>query len=216
MVCETLRRELVNFARVEERIQRAVERGQVLGLALAVVEGDTITVARGFGITSVEPEGVPITPTTLFCAASLSKTILATAVMRLVDRGLLDLDQPVLRYLPGFALSNPDFGARVTLRHLLSHTSGLAAGGKDWGSPERDALERFCDDQLSRYTFIAEPGRVHLYSNTAICLAGYVLEVVTRTSYRDLVAELVFEPLRMTRSTYDHAVAMTHRVALAH
>jgi CubicO group peptidase (beta-lactamase class C family) len=136
--------------------------------------------------------------------------------MRLVERGLLDLNAPVLGYLPGFGFSDPVFGARVTLRHVLSHTSGLAAAGKDFGPPDRDALARFVHEQLAHYAFVSEPGRAHFYSNTAVCLAGHVAEVVTGTPYRDLVAELVFEPLGMTRSTYDHAVAITHRVALAH
>ena len=198
------------------RVQSEVDAGRILGAALAVVGGRDLVLARGFGRTSVEPEGVPVTPTTLFAAASISKTVLATAVMRLVERGKLSLDVPVLSYLPSFRFSDQALGARVTLRHLLSHTSGLPTGGKDWGPPDRDALARFVHEQLSRYAFVAEPGRVHLYSNTAICLAGYVAEVVTRTPYRDLVGELVFEPLGMTRSTYDHAVAMTYRVALPH
>jgi CubicO group peptidase (beta-lactamase class C family) len=206
----------VNLRRLEERFQACVDERKLLGAALAVVEGDEVVYANGFGSTTVEPEGVPITPTTLFDVASIAKTVLAAAVMRLVEHGLLDLDRPVLDYLPGFAFSDPDLGARVTLRHLLSHTSGLAAGGKDHGPPDRDALACFVDEQLRHYRFLAEPGRVHQYNSTAICLAGRVAEVVTGTPYRDLVGELVFGPLAMTRSTYDHAVAMTHRVALPH
>jgi CubicO group peptidase (beta-lactamase class C family) len=202
--------------RLEARVQAEVDAGRILGAALAVLAGGEVVSARGFGATTVAPEGVPVTPATLFCAASIAKTILATAVVRLVERGQLDLDAPVLGYLPGFAFSDPALGARVTLRHLLSHTSGLAAAGKDFGPPDRDALAHFVHEQLARYAFVAEPGRAHLYSNTAICLAGYVAEVVARTPYRDLAAELVFEPLGMTRTTFDHAVAMTHRLALAH
>jgi CubicO group peptidase (beta-lactamase class C family) len=201
---------------LEERVQAEVEAGRLLGAALAVLDGDEIVAARGFGTTAVDVDGAPVTPTTLFGIASLTKSVLATAVMRLVERGVLDLDTPVVRYVPGLALSDPALGARVTLRHLLSHTSGLGVGGKDWGPPDRDALARFVHEQLARYAFLAEPGRVHLYSNTAICLAGYVIEVVTKTPGRDLIAELVFDPLGMSRSTYDHAVAMTHRVAVAH
>jgi CubicO group peptidase (beta-lactamase class C family) len=78
--------------------------------------------------------------------------------MRLVERGQLDLDGPVLLYVPGFGFSDPELGARMTLRHLLSHSSGLAAGGKDFGPPDRDALARFVHEQLSRYAFVAEPG----------------------------------------------------------
>ncbi|HEX2034821.1 MAG TPA: serine hydrolase, partial [Chloroflexota bacterium] len=201
---------------LERRIQACVDAGQVVGLALAIVRGHEVTYARGFGTTSVEPEGVPVTPTTLFDSGSISKVILGTLILRLVERGILDLDEPVVTYLPGFAFSNQALGRRVTLRHLLSHTSGLPAAGRDWAYPDRQALKRFVWEELSTYGFIAEPGRVHQYANAAICLAGHVAEAVCGRPYRELVQEHVFDPLGMSRTTYDHAVAMTYRLALPH
>ncbi len=206
----------MNVTQLEERVQSHVDAGQILGLALAIVRGDEIIYTRGFGATSVEPEGVAVTPTTVFDIGSIAKVLLGALIMRLVERGTLGLDEPVLTYLPGFAFSDQERGRRVTLRHLLSHTSGLPAAGKDWGPPDRDALGRFVREQLSRHAFLAEPGRVHLYSNTAICLAGHVAEAATGQRYRDLVREEVLDPLAMSRTTYDRAVAMTQRVALPH
>ena len=206
----------MNVTQLEERVQSHVDAGQILGLALAIVRGNEITYARGFGTTSVEPEGVAVTPTTVFDIASISKVILGTLIMRLVERGTLDLDEPVLTYLPGFAFSDAERGRRVTLRHLLSHTAGLPAAGKDWGPPGRDALGRFVREQLSRHAFLAEPGRVHLYSNTAICLAGHVAEAAAGRHYRELVRDEVLVPLAMARTTYERAVALTYRAALPH
>src|SRR5687768_5361307 len=94
-------------ARVEQRIQSLVDGGRVLGMSLAIVDPDGIALAAAFGRTSVEPEGVPVTPETLFDIGSIAKTLCATLVMRLVERGLLDLDRPVVDYLPGFAFSDP-------------------------------------------------------------------------------------------------------------
>jgi CubicO group peptidase (beta-lactamase class C family) len=205
-----------NWLEIERLVVEHVATHSILGLALAIVDGEEVVYARGFGTTSVEAGGQPVTPDTLFGIGSISKTLLATLIMRLVDIGTLDLDAPVVGYLTGFSFSDPELGRTVTLRHLLSHTSGLPSAGKDWGPPDRDALERFVWDQLATYAFVAEPGRVHLYSSTAICLAGYVAEVVTGRPYRDLINELVCAPLGMERTTFDHAVAMTHPLALPH
>ena len=207
---------MLNIYRLEQRIQRAVEERRYAGLALALMEGAEVTYARGFGTTSVEDGGLAVTPDTLFCIGSISKTLTATLVMRLVDQGRLDLDRPVVSYLPGFAFSDRRLGERITLRHVLSHTTGLPAAGKDFGPRDPDALRRFVWEEIPRYQFIAEPGKVHLYNNTVIVLAGYLAEVVTGRYYEQLVQELIFEPLQMRRSTFDRLVAMTYPLALPH
>ncbi|HEX6291096.1 MAG TPA: serine hydrolase domain-containing protein [Herpetosiphonaceae bacterium] len=207
---------MLNLYRLEQRVQQAVQERRYVGLALALVQGGDITYARGFGTTSVEDGGIAVTPDTLFCIGSISKSLTGTLVMRLVEQGKLDLDEPVISYLPGFAFSDPKLGQAVTLRHVLSHSTGLPAAGKDFGPRDPDALRRFVWDEIPRYQFIAEPGKVHLYNNTVIVLAGYLAEVVTGRYYDQLVQELIFEPLRMRRSTFDRTVAMTYPLALAH
>ncbi|HEY0606792.1 MAG TPA: serine hydrolase domain-containing protein, partial [Herpetosiphonaceae bacterium] len=157
---------MLNIYRIERRIQQAIQERRYVGLALALVHGAEMTYARGFGTTSVEDGGIAVTPDTLFCIGSISKSLTATLVMRLVEQGRLDLDQPVIHYLPGFAFSDRLLGARITLRHVLSHSTGLPAAGKDFGPRDPDALRRFVWEDLPRYQFIAEPGKVHLYNNT--------------------------------------------------
>jgi CubicO group peptidase (beta-lactamase class C family) len=206
----------INYYQLEQRIQRDIQAGRFVGMSLAIIEGAEVTYARGFGVTSVEDAGLPVTPETLFCIGSISKTLTATLVMRLVEQGKLDLDTPVVRYLPGFQFSDPDLGAAITLRHVLSHTTGLPAGGKDFGPRDPDALRRFVWDELPRYSFIAPPGKLHLYNNTVLVLAGYLAEVVTGRYYEELMHDLVFGPLEMRRSTFDRLVAMTYPLALAH
>lgn len=163
---------MLNMYRLEQRIQQYVAAQKMVGLALAIVQGSDVRYARGFGVTSVEDGGLPVTPHTLFCIGSISKTLTATLVMRLVEQGKLDLDVPVMQYMLDFAFSDEKLGQHVTLRHVLSHTTGLPSGGKDFGPRDPDALRRFVWDELSRYEFIAEPGKVHLYSNTVLVLAG--------------------------------------------
>jgi CubicO group peptidase (beta-lactamase class C family) len=199
-----------------ELIQPFMERRAALGAAVALIRGGELEYLGGFGTTSVEATGIAVTPATLFAYGSICKTICATLVMRLVERGLLHLDTPVIAYLPGFRFSDPDHGPRVTLRHVLSHTTGLPMAGKYWGPRDPDSLRRFVYEQLPHYAFLSPPGAVHLYSNTVFCLAGYLAEVVTGRYYDDLVQEYVLDPLGMRGVTFDPAVAMTYPVALPH
>ena len=150
---------MLNMYELEQRITQDIQAQRMVGMALALVQGGEVVYARGFGATSVEDAGLPITPSTLFCIGSISKTLTATLVMRLVEQGKLDLDAPVMSYLPGFTFSEPALGKRVTLRHVLSHTTGLPSAGKDFGPRDPDALRRFVCDEISRYGFVAEPGK---------------------------------------------------------
>jgi len=177
-----------------------------------VVQGQEIAYRTGFGTTSVEDGGTPVTPETLFPIGSTSKTVNALMIMRLVEQGALDLDRPVVDYLPGYVFTdNPTWGRAVTLRH----TSGLVQGFKAWGARDADALRRYVWDEMAHFALLAEPGRATYYANGP-CLAGHVAEVATGKFYAQLVEEEVFAPLGMLRSTYDRRVAMTYPLALPH
>jgi len=200
----------------ESLIESHMDAGAALGAAVALLRQGEIVYLSGFGATSVEENGVPVTPRTLFSYGSIAKNVCAVLIMRLVERQLLNLDAPILQYLPNLPVSNADYGARITLRHLLSHTSGLPMGGKYWGPRDLDSLRRFMYEQLPYYTFLSEPGTVHLYSNTIFCIAGHIAEVVTGQYYDDLVREYVCAPLNMNRTTFDPIVAMIYPLALPH
>jgi CubicO group peptidase (beta-lactamase class C family) len=193
-----------------------MDQQAAIGAAVAILRDGEVIEIGGFGKTSVEESGVNVTPHTLFAYGSISKTICAALIMRLVEQGLLDLDQRIAHYLPDLKFSDPVCGEKITLRHILSHTSGLPAAGKDWGPRDPDSLRRFVDEQIPHYVFHAEPGGVYLYSNTAFCIAGRVAEAVTGTVYEELVQAYVFAPLQMDRATYDPAIALTYPVALPH
>lgn len=201
---------------IEALVQSYVDNHAVLGAAVAILQGGEIVYQGGFGTTTVEDHGVEVTPLTLFAYGSICKTLCATLVLRLVERGLLNLDTPIVQYLPELRFSNTDYGEKVTLRHLLSHTSGLPMAGKYWGPRDPESLGRFVHEQIPHYRFLAEPGTFHLYSNTVICTAGHIAEVVTGKFYDDLIQEYVFDPLHMERSTFDPAVALTYPIALPH
>jgi len=180
------------------------------------VHDHEVVYARGFGITSVEDGGLPVTAQTLFRIGSVTKPLTGTAIMRLVDRGVLALDAPVREYLPWFTLSNPDAAERVTLRMLLSHTSGIPHDHQPFGPGDPDALAARIRHEIPRFPLVAPPGTLWSYSNGAIHVLGHILEVVTGTTYEQAMHDLVFAPLDMDRTTFDPAVAMTYPLAQSH
>jgi Beta-lactamase len=112
-----------DWSNLEAWLSACMRDRKIPGAALGVIQAGEIVYQRGFGVTSVEEGGVPVSPGSLFAIGSVTKLFTRTAVMRLAEEGRLDLEVPVSRYLPGF----PGEGAwpGVTLRWLLSHTSGL-------------------------------------------------------------------------------------------
>jgi CubicO group peptidase (beta-lactamase class C family) len=196
-------------------------RYHVPGVALGVIDGDVEHVA-GFGVTSAE-QTQPVDPDTLFPIASITKTAVATAIMRLVERCRLALDEPVLRYLPQLHLAGAASTSRLTTTHLLTHTGGFqgdfqdGAYGVQCGSGD-DALARFVA-LLAHLPQYAPPGELWTYNNAGFCLAGRVIEAATGRTFEHAMRDLVLEPLGMHRSSFstgDAAVQGIHPVAIGH
>jgi len=168
----------------------------VPGVAFGIVK-DGRVFARGFGVGSVDAPQ-PVTADTLFPIASISKTVTATAIMRLVEDGRMDLDAPVRRYLPDFAVGDDETSRNVRIWHLLTHTPGWEG---QLSTPDRGAetLEAFAAS-LRDLPQLAPAGSVWSYNNAAFTLAGRIIEVVTGESIHDAVDTLVFEPLGLTRA----------------
>jgi CubicO group peptidase (beta-lactamase class C family) len=207
---------LMNVAEVERRLQEAVANGDILGLSLAVIEGGQIVFADGYGVTAVGEAGLPVDADTLFPFGSIGKVLCATLVMRLVEQGLLELDRPLLEYLPRLSFSDEAYGRQLTLRHVLSHTTGLPAAGRYYGPRGEKALQQVVQTEVPYYAFLTEPGTLHLYANTVYCIAGYAAEVVAGVPYDDLVRQLVLKPLQMAATTFHPPPPSSGRVALPH
>jgi CubicO group peptidase (beta-lactamase class C family) len=114
-----------DLAAIDRYVEAQRRATRLPGLALGIVHGDRVVHLRGFG--AADPSGRPVTPQTPFLLASTTKSLTALAVMQLAEAGKVDLDAPVQRYLPWFRLADPAASARITVRHLLNQTSGLAA-----------------------------------------------------------------------------------------
>jgi CubicO group peptidase (beta-lactamase class C family) len=190
-----------------------MESKRVPGVAVGVLyKGETFT--AGFGVTSVE-NPLPVTDGTLFQIGSITKTFTGTAMMRLVERGKLDLDATVRTYLPGFRVADEAASAQATVRHLLTHMGGWEGDlFYDTGAGD-DALTKYVAE-MADLEQLAPIGTVWSYNNAGFCLAGRIIEVVTEQSYRQALQELVLEPLGLHRSYLDPGDVMTHRFVVGH
>ena len=207
---------MLNIYRLERAVCKEMEAGHVPGLALVVVEGCEVTYAQGFGVTSVEAGGIPASPQTMFRIGSITKSMTAMAILRLVEAGKLDLDRPVGEYVPWLAFSRPGAAGEITLRRMLSHSAGLQTSHTHFGRREADGLEAYLREDVPRYQFVAPPGKLYSYSNPGVRMAGYVAQVAAGRPYTELMRELVFDPLDMPRTTFDPLVALTYPAAQSH
>jgi CubicO group peptidase (beta-lactamase class C family) len=207
---------MFNLYTLERSITRHMDTAQVPGLALAIVREQEVLYARGFGMTSVEDGGIPVTPQTLFRIGSTTKSLTGTALLRLVEAGMLELDRPLKEYIDWLTFNEPTVAEKITLRMLLSHRAGLSTDMplQDRRSPE--GLETFIREQLPQYPLVAEPGKLFAYSNLGLVVAGFLAQHVCGQPFTQVMQELVFDPLDMQRTTFDPTVAMTYPLALAH
>ena len=198
---------------LDSLVRDAMERYRVPGVAIGMIRADELDVAA-FGVTSVE-HPLPVDGDTLFQIASVTKTMTATVIMRLIERGALDLDAPVRRYIPAFRLRDAAAQERATVRHLVTHTGGwLGDCFADFGNGD-DALERYVA-AMAELEQITPLGEIWHYSNSSFALLGRLIEVVTGKTYEAATRELLFVPLGMTRSCFSAGEAITHRVAVGH
>jgi CubicO group peptidase (beta-lactamase class C family) len=196
-----------------EQIVAAMQRIQVPGVAVGVVDGDAEHIA-GFGVTSVD-HPLPVDGDTLFQIGSTTKTVTGTVAMRLVEQGRLNLDAPIRAYLPELQLADEATAAGVTLRHLFSHTGGWVGDYFDDSGNGDDALARIVE-RMVELPQITPLGAIWSYNNAGFYLAGRVIEVAAGKPYEAVVQELVLGPLGMSKSFFFAADTITHRVAVGH
>lgn len=183
------------------------------GCSLSVMQDGQIVYKRGYGMADLDHD-VAITPETIFHVASISKQLTAAAIVLLAQDGKLSLDDDVHKYITEL----PDFGARITVRHLIYHTSGLRdqwalLGLAGW----RYSLDLITDDDvielMSRQKDLNfQPGEKHVYCNTGYTLLAQIVKRVSGQSFREFTNSRIFEPLGMTNTHFrdDHAEIVKH------
>ncbi len=194
-------------------VEKTAAQFNIPGVAAGVLVDGRETCAF-HGVTSID-NPLPVDKDTLFILASVSKTYTATALMRLVAEGRVELDAPVRRYVPELKLKDERTAAEVTVLNLLNHTSGMSWGlVVDTGEGD-DALERYVA-HLAELDLIASPGERTSYSQAGFNLAGRIIEKVTGQTFEHAVASLVFKPLELSHSFYARDDMMTRRFVVGH
>ncbi len=178
---------------VDNYVRAELEKQRSPGASLLVMQGGKIVKAAGYGLADLERQ-VPVKPETIFQSGSVGKQFTALAVMMLVEDGKLALDERVRKYLPEAPATWED----ITLRHLLSHTSGI----EDYEeTTDLNLRLDFTDDELLKFAFGCKqefaPGTRWAYSNTGYLLLGIIIKRVSGEFYGDLLQRRVFAPLGM-------------------
>jgi CubicO group peptidase (beta-lactamase class C family) len=183
------------------------------GCALGIYRDGQIVYKHGYGMADLNDD-VPITPGTVFHVASMSKQFTAASIVLLAQQGKLSLDDDVRKYIPEL----PDFGERITIRHLVHHTSGLR---DQWNLLElagwRYSLDLITDDDVMsvmtrQKDLNFKPGDKHVYCNTGYTLMGLIVKRVSGMSLREYTTKNIFEPLGMRHTHFrdDHAEIIKH------
>src|SRR6266566_2736681 len=187
-----------DFTAVDDYITARMETAHIPGLSVAIVKGDQIVYLKGYG--QADPSGRPVTPQTPFIIGSISKTFTALAVMQLVESGKVELDAPVQRYLPWFRVADPVASARITLRHLLYHTSGIPSSGYACTTDQVTmTLEQYVRS-LATLTLDRPVGSRPDYCSTNYDVLGLIVQTVSGQPYGTYVQQHVFAPLQMHHS----------------
>lgn len=201
------------FRELGEQIQTWMKEYGVPGVAVGIVAKGEEQMA-GFGVTSIE-NPLDVTPDTSFQIGSTTKTVTATAIMRLHEQGKLELNGPVRRYLPDFKLRDEHAAANVTILQTLSHLGGWKGDVVvDTGMGD-DAVARYVE-RLAEAPQVAPLGELWTYNNAGFVVAGRVIEAVTGKTYEAAIKELVLDPLGMGQSTFFPHAVMVRRFAAGH
>jgi CubicO group peptidase (beta-lactamase class C family) len=185
---------------LEPVIKQVMQQTGMPGFAIAVVEDQKVVYSVGFGVKELGSKE-PISTRSLFHMASITKPFVATAIMQLWEQGKVDLEAPVVKYLPYFRLKDERY-SRISVRQMLSHLSGMPdVQDYEWDKPQYDdgALERYVRS-LSDRPLIAEPGTKFQYSNMAFEVLGDLIAKASGMSFEDYVKRHILEPLGMGQS----------------
>jgi CubicO group peptidase (beta-lactamase class C family) len=191
----------VSFDRLDELIRRQIETDRLPGLAIALVRGDEIVWSRGYGVADLNTNE-PNTPQSIFSIQSVTKPIVATALMQHYERAAFDLDAPVNSYLSEFKVQNEwEEEHPVTIRRLLTHTAGFPVdnGG---ASPAEGGAKTLWEFVASVAKIVRRPGEEMVYANFGYDLAGYLVERFAGEPLDDYLRTHVFGPLGMTASAF--------------
>ena len=196
---------------VVDGYRRALQKGGIVGSSLMVVRDGRIVARQNEGLQNLDRRE-PVTNDTIYHWASITKTFTGIAIMQLRDRGLLSLDDPVVKYVPELRLAHNPFGdiSQVKIRHLMSHSAGFRASTWPWGGDKAwHPFEPTSWEQLVAmlpYTDVQfAPGSKYSYSNPGVIFLGRIIQLLSGDDYEVYVTKNILMPLGMRRSFFDRA-----------
>lgn len=195
----------VDTKAIDDYIISKTRSFKIPGLALSIVKNDQIVYLKGYGRAGVR--GRPVTPQTPFNIASVYKSFIGLGISQLIEAGKIDIDTPVKTYLPWFTLADPKAAGQVTIRNLLSHTSGLSTRSGIlvlYTSPV--SLEKLVR-KLGKTRINRPPGSAFQYSNLNYFILAEVIETVSGMPYGQYIETNIFKPLDMQHSYTSQAEA---------
>jgi CubicO group peptidase (beta-lactamase class C family) len=198
--------------KVDSYLQPLADRDLISGSVLIAKEGK-ILLAKGYGPANRE-YGIPNGPETKFRLGSITKQFTAMAILILEETGLLSVDDTIDKYYPGYPQ-----GERVTIHHLLTHTSGINNYNNLPDYHEKMMLSWSIEEVIDWFksdSLLFEPGTDWAYSNSGYVLLAYIIEKVSGQSYEEFLAENIFEPLKMTDSGQDKHFKIVKNRAAGH
>jgi CubicO group peptidase (beta-lactamase class C family) len=191
-----------------DSLMRAYEKTQFFSGVVLVAKDDVVLYQKAFGLADREHKTANL-PETRFNIASMGKTFTAVLVMQLVEQGKLDLHTPIGAYLPEYKIPNAD---KITIHHLLTHTSGLSNYMDNPKYEEQRAGLRTLDEVMALVTemplVFETPGKEFSYSNSGFIVLGRIIEKITGKPYVDCAREGLWAPLGMTRTSIDYPPAI--------
>ncbi|MCI1696021.1 serine hydrolase domain-containing protein [Aneurinibacillus aneurinilyticus] len=217
-------------ARVRSMIQEHMEKNQSVGISAAVVQNENTILSEGFGNAQIHEYTIPMTADTLMNLQSVSKIILAISIMQLVEKGEIQLDAPVVKYVPYFQTKNKEISDEITIKHLLTHTTGfpqnigithmIAPNAKAifsdtpdeyeealsyYGLTEEEVLRIRNREDITKwfaaFELTRKPGEEWEYFTAGYTLLADVLEKVTKMKWEAYIQKYIFEPLEMNGTT---------------
>lgn len=201
---------------IEESIEKHLYYHDVPGLVTGVMINGEMVFAKGFGCADQDRQK-PMTPETVFHMASISKLFTATAVMQLQEKGIVNIDRPILEYLKDFQPTAPEF-SKITIRHMLSHTSGLPdCDDYEWEKARSDdkALHDYVMAQQG-IELLHAPEERFFYSNIAYEILGELIQIQTGMCFEDYCKTHIMDPLGMKNSDFRKNRIPEHTLALPH
>ena len=198
--------------RLDERIPELMDRYEVPGATIAIIDEAELVWSQAYGFADVESAS-PMTVESLSRTESISKPVTAWAVMSLVRDGEIDLDQPALSYIEDWDFPETPFAEeRVTVRQLLSHTAGLPLGTIGVHYPPQGEMPSLEANLTSEANLVTQPGTAFLYSNVGFNVLELVIEGASGQDFAAYMKREVLDPLGMDHSTFDMSTSLARRV----